>query len=122
MMRKVFAALLFCVFAVGSALAADFNGKWTSTFSTQIGEQTYTYEFHVDGTKMTGKAVSTNGSSDITDGQIEGDTITFTENLNMDGNAIVIAYKGTLVGDEIKFTRDVGGFATEALVAKRVKE
>ena len=31
------------------------------------------------------------------------------------------AYKGTLAGDEIKFTRMVGEFATEELVAKRAE-
>lgn len=31
-------------------------------------------------------------------------------------------YAGTIVGDEIKFTRKVGDFATEELVAKRKKD
>ncbi len=35
---------------------------------------------------------------------------------------LTITYDGTVVSnDEIKFKRDVGGFVTEELVAKRVK-
>ena len=35
---------------------------------------------------------------------------------------IEVTYSGTVTSaDEIKFSRDVGGFATEELVAKRVK-
>ena len=46
---------------------------------------------------------------------------TFVENISFDGNAIRIEYKGKVAGDEIKFTRQVGEFATEEFVAKRVK-
>jgi hypothetical protein len=33
----------------------------------------------------------------------------------------VITYTGKISGDEIKFTRKVGDFATEEITAKRVK-
>jgi len=35
---------------------------------------------------------------------------------------VAITYTGTVAGDEIKFTRKVGDFATEELVAKRKKD
>jgi len=41
--------------------------------------------------------------------------------LDFQGNAIPIRYSGKVSGDEIKFTRKVGDFATEEFVAKRVK-
>ena len=41
--------------------------------------------------------------------------------LDFQGSAIRIEYSGVIAGDEIKFTRKVGDFATEELVAKRVK-
>jgi hypothetical protein len=122
MIRKVALAALFLVLAPIAALAADFNGKWTAQFDTQVGQQKYTYEFHVDGTKLTGKAINEQfGSTDIQDGKIDGDNITFTEALNFNGNAITITYTGKIDGDEIKFTRKVGDFATEQVVAKRAK-
>ena len=121
MIRKLGFAILF--FALGSvaALAADFNGKWTAEFNTQIGVQKYTYDFHVDGSTLTGTAANEQGSSPIQEGKIDGDNITFVENLNFGGNSIRIVYTGKIDGDEIKFTRKVGDFATEDLVAKRVK-
>ena len=114
---------LVCVtLALGcAAFAADPSGKWTASFDTQIGQQNYTYEFKVDGEKLTGTAASQNGSSAITEGKVTGDTITFVENLNYQGNSIRIAYTGKISGDEIKFTRNVADFATEELTAKRVK-
>ena len=47
----------------------------------------------------------------------------FVERLSFQGMEIVITYTGKITSaDEIKFTRQVGEFATEELVAKRVKE
>jgi len=122
MMRKIALAVLFLGFSSLVAFAADFNGKWTAQFDTQVGQQKYTYEFHVDGAKLTGKAINEQfGATDIQDGKIDGDNITFTEALNFNGNELKITYTGKIDGDEIKFTRKVGDFATEEIVAKRVK-
>ncbi len=103
---------------------ADAAGTWTATFETQIGPQSYTYVFAVDGTTLTGTAKNSlvETASEIKDGKVEGDVITFVENLNYQGQELVITYKGTLAGDEIKFTRMVGEIATEELVAKRAEQ
>ena len=121
---KLRSVLFMAVCTVGlalSAFAADVAGQWTATFNTQIGEQHYTYTFKVDGEKLTGTAKNDMGSTEIVDGKIKGDDISFVENLNFNGNQIVINYTGKIAGDEIKFTRKVGEFATEELVAKRAK-
>jgi hypothetical protein len=112
--------LMTLVLAV-SAMAAGIDGKWKAKFDTQIGEQHYTYDFKSDGGKLTGTAANDMGSTEIKDGVIEGDTVTFVENLDFNGNAISIEYKGKISGDEIKFVRKVGDFATEEFVAKREK-
>ena len=121
MFRKALLAVLFLAFGSVAVLAADFNGKWTAEFDTQIGVQKYTYEFHVDGSTVTGKATNEHSATAITEGKIDGDTITFVEMFNFNGMDIKITYTGKINGDEIKFTRQVGDFATEELTAKRVK-
>jgi len=121
MIRKTALALLFVAFTAIGAHAADFNGKWTAEFDTQMGPQKYTYEFHVDGATVTGKAISERGETAITEGKIDGDNITFVEALSINGMDIKITYTGKIDGDTIKFTRKIGDFATEELTAKRVK-
>lgn len=111
---------LVLAFAV-PVFAADFDGKWTAEFDTQIGSQKYTYEFKVDGGKLTGTAAGPQGSVSIQEGKVSGDDISFVENMNFQGMDLRIEYKGKIAGDEIKFTRNVADFATEELVAKRVK-
>jgi hypothetical protein len=121
MIRKIAFALLFVAFTAIGAHAADFNGKWTAEFNTEIGLQKYTYDFHVDGTTLTGKAANEHIQTAITEGKIDGDNISFVENMSSDGLELKVTYTGKISGDEIKFTRKVGDFATEELTAKRVK-
>jgi hypothetical protein len=103
------------------AVAADIAGKWTASFDTQIGVQNYTYTFKVEDNKLTGTAESQFGKTEITEGAVKGDEISFVENVNFEGNALKITYKGKISGDEIKFTRNVADMVTEDFVAKRAK-
>lgn len=106
--------------APAPAPAVDVTGTWKASFDTQIGVQNYTYELVQKGSALTGKITSDNGTSDVKDGKVENGTITFTETLDFGGMTINITYTGKPASaDEIKFTRQVGEFATEELVAKR---
>jgi len=105
--------------------AADITGTWTTQFDSQVGLQKYTFEFKVDGTKLTGRAISNIAGADakteLTEGKINGDEVTFVENLNYQGMELKITYKGKISGDEIKFQRTVGDSGGEEFVAKRSK-
>ena len=120
-LRTVTALFVLLLALAIPALAADISGQWTATFNTQVGEQHYVYTFKVDGEKLTGTAKSDNGNVTIENGTVKGDDVSFVENLDYQGQKLVITYTGKVSGDEIKFTRDVGGFGKEELVAKRVK-
>ena len=120
--RKLLTTLVALALLPISAWAADISGTWKASFDTQVGKQDYTYTFAVAGAKLTGKMKSANGESDVVDGKVDGDKVSFVENLNYQGQAIKITYSGKVVSaDEIQFSRDVMGTATETLVAKRAK-
>lgn len=121
MARKFAIATLFLAFACIGAYAADFNGKWTAQFDTPVGTQHYTYEFRVDGAKVTGKAINDHGEVAIQDGKINGDTISFVEVANFNGMDLRIVYTGKIDGDTIHFNRKVGDFGSDDFTAKRVK-
>jgi hypothetical protein len=118
--RPLFLTALALVFLF-SAWAADATGKWTAEFDTAIGVQKYTYDLKADGSKLTGKAISRLGENDIQEGKVNGDEISFVEMLKFEGQDLRIEYTGKVSGDQIKFTRKVGDFATEEFVAQRVK-
>jgi hypothetical protein len=120
--RASLMTVLLVLVALVPVRAADITGKWTASFDTQIGKQEYTYDFVVKDSKLTGKMKSNLGESDVLDGKVYGDKVTFGELLKFEGMEVKNTYTGTLESaDEIKFTRNVADFVTEELVAKRVK-
>jgi len=114
------------VIAVGLAsvlFAADVTGTWTASFDTQVGKQDYTYTFKQTGTKLTGKAKSdfAMATTEITEGMVNGDDLSFVENLDYMGMQLRIVYKGKVAGNDIKLTRTVIEGVNEEAVAKKSK-
>jgi len=105
------------------ARATDITGSWRASFDTQIGTQDYMYTFVVKDTALTGKIQSEmGGTTEILEGKVDGDKVSFVEIFKYQGMEIRITYSGQVTSaDEIKFTRQVAEFATEEVVAKRVK-
>jgi len=120
--RILLSAVIVAAMAA-ALLAADVTGTWTASFDTQVGVQKYTYTFKVDGNKLTGKAKSELAmtETDIVEGTVNGDDISFVENLNFQDMPLRIVYKGKIAGDELKLTRTILDMFTEEAVAKRAK-
>ena len=123
MANKLITGLLLVMATAAAAFAADVTGTWMASFDTQLGMQKYTYTFKVEGNKLTGKAKSelANAETEITEGTVNGDDVSFVENLNFQDMPLRIVYTGKIAGDEIKFTRTILNMFTEELVAKRSK-
>jgi len=118
-MKRLLAIVAICASAV---LAADISGNWKATAEGPNGTMERTFTFKVDGSKVTGETTSSMlGKSTITDGKVEGDTVTFSITANFGGNEMKIDYKGKISGDEIKFTSTsaAGGGQSIEWVAKR---
>jgi enterochelin esterase-like enzyme len=105
------------------AATTGVTGTWKAEFDTQIGVQKYTFVLKQEGSKVSGKAnADINGEkheTELKDGKVEGDAVSFVEPLSYQGNDLSIVYAGKVSGNEIKFTRQVGEFAKEEFVAKR---
>ena len=111
MMKKLGLAILALTLGSVTALAADFNGKWTADVQGRNGNtQTITFNFKVDGSTLTGTITTMRGDMDISNGKVDGDNISFDQVMNFNGNSFTISYKGTAQEDgTIKFTRTFGG-------------
>ena len=109
-MRKLFISALVGIFAI-AAYAADVTGKWTAEVPGRGGNmQTNTIVLKQEGTKVSGTLDGGRGGAvEITNGKVEGDTVSFTVVRNFNGNEIKQTFKGTISGSEIKFTRTTEG-------------
>ncbi len=123
LLQRILRATLLLAATAAFLFAADITGTWTVTFDTQVGDQAYTFTFKQEGTKLTGKAKNdlAMSTSDITEGSVNGDDITFVENLDFQGMPLKITYKGKISGDEIKLTRNVMDLGMEEGTAKKSK-
>lgn len=104
-----------------SLFAADVTGKWETTFTTPNGDtRKGTMNLKADGGKLTGTMESQRGSTEIQDGKVDGDNISFVVVRNFQGNEMKFAYKGKVAGDEMKLTLSAGEREME-MRAKRMK-
>jgi putative heme-binding domain-containing protein len=126
MKARAYALPMFAVLLTSNAVGAqNVAGKWQAEFNSPVGVQKYVFEFRTDCEKLAGTATGQLGDQkrapvDIKEGKVKGDAISFVETIDVNGMDVPVKYTGKLVGDEIRFTRKVGDFATEEVVAKRV--
>ena len=110
--------------AVTMAWAADVSGKWVAQVPGRDGQtREQTFNFKVEGGKLTGTASGMQGDAPIADGKVNGDEISFTQTFSFNGNDVKLVYKGKVSGDEIKFTRSREGSdrPPQEFTAKRAK-
>jgi hypothetical protein len=122
--RVVFLAAGLVFVGMALAWAADINGKWTAQVPGRGGQtRETTFNFKVEGNKLTGTVSGPQGDTQISDGKIDGDEISFTVTASFGGNEIKFLYKGKVAGDEIKFTRtrEGGNQPAQEFTAKRAK-
>jgi hypothetical protein len=120
---KLRVTLLTALLAVG-AFAADVSGKWSAEVPGRGGQtRTQNMEFKADGGALTGSMAGQNGDTPITEGKVDGDTITFKVVREMNGNTMKSVYVGKVSGDEIKFSMTMEGREGPAreFTAKRAK-
>ena len=115
--------LVLCGITAAVAKDKGIEGEWQATYNTPIGEMNCHYTFKVSGKVLTGSVVAemsgNKSESEITEGKIEGDKITFVWVYN---NDVQMSSTGKLAGDELKLTRQAGTYGSEEAVATRIKK
>jgi len=96
---------------VSPVLAADVTGTWKWTVERNGNTFENTLKLKQEGEKVTGKITGRQGTeTEIEDGKIKDDTVSFTVTREFNGNKVVMKYQGKLSGDTIKgdtkFERD----------------
>ena len=127
--KLLFVVTIALVFAF-AALAADVTGKWTFEAPGRGGNpgRPTTITLKQDGAKLTGSVpgMGRGGAdvppSEITDGKVDGNMVSFSVTRDFNGNKMVTKYEGTVSGDEmkLKITRDTqNGPQTNEVTAKK---
>ena len=121
---KAFRFLLLGALLGISLWAADVTGKWTAETQGRDGsKREVTMNFKADGSKLTGTVGGAMGETEITDGKIDGNNLSFSMVREFNGNQMKLNYAGMVEGDTINFkvSRDGGGGPQREFTAKRAQ-
>jgi len=104
--RRAVIVLCFIFASLTIVAAADVTGKWVAQVPTRDGStRETTFNFKVEGEKLTGTMSGFQGETPISDGKISGDDVSFKVKISFNNNEITLLFTGKVSGDEIKFTR-----------------
>ena len=102
--KLLFVIAILCVLTF-AVMAADVTGKWTWEQQGQNGATTVSLSLKADGGKLTGTLDGGRGGPvEISDGKVDGNSISFSVKRNMRGTDVVTPYKGIIndSGDSMK--------------------
>jgi len=117
--KLLITAVLLCCFTVVFAWFADLNGKWTGTLVAPDGnEYPLNYTFKIDADKLTGTGQSPQGSIDLTEGKVKGDSLSFA--IDVGGVKVINSGKYFSAGDSISLNIDYQGFKMHTTLKRAV--
>jgi opacity protein-like surface antigen len=100
--------------------SADATGKWKGSIDAGGETRELNFDLKASGATVTGAFIAEGQSSQIQDGKIQGDTVSFWVTSQYQGQAIKLVFKGQVLESEIHFTMglDDGSWSTD-FVAKK---
>lgn len=124
-MRKLllYALLLTTVFIVTTAPAqdtapADVSGEWAITLTFVSGTGSHTAVIHQDGVRLKGQYRGEMLEGSLS-GTVEGSNVIFTGRLRKESTGVSFRYTGTVKGDTMSGTVDMGEYWTADFTAER---
>ena len=132
----VILGLVTAVLTVAVVAQTDVTGTWNMTIDTEQGSAPATLMLQQDGEKLTGSApatlmlqqdgekltgslVSDQGTVEF-EGTIAGDKLEWVMEIDAGGVFLEITIEGTVDGDEMMGTLDLGGYGGGDWTAKRM--
>lgn len=98
--------------------SADVSGAWQVEIQFVAGKSTHGFQLLQTGNRLTGSHQGDFATRDIA-GTISGDTVTLSSNLAARGDTAPFRFTGTLAGDAIAGTLDLGEYLGATWTARR---
>ena len=120
-MKRTFALFGLMGLLATLLLCADATGKWKGTFDAAGTMREIVFDMKASGGAVTGTVSGLlDTTSEIKEGKVQGDTVSFWFMTEYQGSPIKLICKGQVAGDEIRFTMglDDGQWSTD-FVAKK---
>jgi hypothetical protein len=122
-MKKIVLGTAFIMLISCFAFGADIDGKWSGEMGGMGMDMTLNFTFKAEGATLTGTTGPEGMGMDspISEGKIDGNNISFVVVVDMMGSEMRITYKGTIEGNEIKLSMDMGMGDPMQMTIKKAK-
>ena len=100
---------------------AKVAGNWDFSFTSPQGAANWRIKLDQAGDTLRGSAATDFGQLDVTNGWITGNDMSFTLNLNFNGQMIQVNFAGTVKGDTVQGNVDVPGAGIQPFPFTAVK-
>jgi hypothetical protein len=111
-------ALVLLLIGSAGATQGDVTGDWEMTMVSPRGERTSNVHFEQDGEKITVTMEGRQGGEITGEGTIKGNEIEWTISRSTPGGDMTMSYKGTVEGDTMSGTVEIGDFGSFDWTAK----
>ena len=107
--RRAFAfAAPFAALSIRRLRASGVDGKWEGEVAGPGGPMVMVFDLKADGEALMGTVGNEMmGTSNIEDGKISGDAVSFVQVFSRGNRQIRFQYEGKLMGDEMELTRSM---------------
>ena len=94
------------------------DGKWTTTMNTPMGAQSGEMELVTDGNSLTGTLSAAGNATEITDGQVDGNNLTWKASVTQP-MPITLEFSAVVDGDSISGDVKLGAFGNATFTGER---
>lgn len=94
------------------------DGTWNTTINTPMGAQNGTLTLSTEGGNLTGRMDGAQGSMDIQDGAIDGETLTWKADITSP-MPMTLEFSASVSGDEISGSVKLGAFGNATFTGTR---
>jgi len=101
------------------AAAAQVAGTWSVTVNTPQGSQSMTMTLTQDGTAFSGTMNSEMGTLPVAEGQISGNSASWSITVPMGGQSMTVNFRGDVEGNRMRGTAELGAFGSAPFTAEK---
>ena len=97
---------------------SDLDGTWETVTNTPMGQQKATVTLEIDGDSLSGMMASAQGTVDINDGSVDGNTGTWKVSITSP-MPMTLEFSATADGDSISGNVKLGAFGSASFTGTR---
>ncbi len=104
----------------GGKPSVNVTGKWELVINTQMGAINATLDLKQEGAAVSGKLVTQFGTTEFTDGGVDGNTLSVDMTLDLGGRSMELSVIATIEGESMSGSFSMGTMGSSEFTGKKI--